>query len=82
MQANSLHAVDTAGHEYRNNKFVVGFDTERMLGLAFTGANTKNTLMTIEFKTNGGDYQASRMHIVLVAQQMLEVGDSGVTIFD
>ena len=53
-----------------------------MLGLAFTGANTKNTLMIIKFKANGGDYQASRMHIVLVAQQVLEIGDSRVTIFD
>jgi hypothetical protein len=37
VQANSLHAVDVKGNEYRNNKFVVGFDTEKMLGLAFTG---------------------------------------------
>ncbi len=82
VQANSLHAVDIKGNEYRNNEFVVGFDTERLLGLAFTGANTKNTLMTIKFKTDGGDYQASRMHILLVAQQIIEIGDSGVTIFE
>ena len=53
-----------------------------MLGLAFTGCNTKNSLMTIKFKTNGGEHQASRMHIVLVSQQILEVSDLGVTIFD
>ena len=53
-----------------------------MMGLAFTGVNTKNCLMTIKLKTNSGDYQASRMHIVLVAQPALEVGDSGLTIFD
>jgi hypothetical protein len=82
VQANSLHAVDIKGNEYRTNKFVVGFDTERMLGLAFTGCNTKNSLMTVKFKTNGGDYQASRMHIVLVSQQVIDVSDSGVTIYD
>jgi hypothetical protein len=49
VQANSLHAVDIKGNEYRNTKFVVGFDTERMLGLAFTGVNTKNPLMTVKF---------------------------------
>ena len=38
--------------------------------------------MTIKVKTNVGAYQASRMHIVLVAQQVLEVGDSGITMFD
>ena len=53
-----------------------------MLGLAFTGINTKNTLMIIKVKTNVGEYQASGMHIVLVAQQVLEIGDSGVKIFD
>ena len=53
-----------------------------MPGLAFTSINTTNSLMIIKFKTNGGDHQASRMHIVLVAQQALEVGDSGITIFD
>ena len=82
VQATSFHALDIKGNEYRNHKLVVGFDTENMLGLAFTGVNTYNCLMTINFKTNNGDYQASRMRIVLVAQQVLEVGDSGVTIFD
>ena len=41
VQANYLHAVDIKGHEYRNHKFVVGFDKEDMLGLPFTGCITK-----------------------------------------
>ena len=54
-----------------------------MLGLAFTGIKTTSSLMLVKVKTNVGEYQAStRMHIVLVAQQVLEIGDSGVTIFD
>ena len=52
VQANSLHAVDIKGNEYLRNKFVVGFDTERMLGLAFTGANAKNGLMTLKLKNS------------------------------
>ena len=82
VQAKRPHAVDIKGNEHRNNKFVVGLDTERMLGLGFTGCNTNNSLTTIKFKTNSGDYQASRMHILLVSQQVLEVGDSGITIID
>ena len=82
VQANTHHALDIEGHEYRNNKFVVGFDTEKMLGLAFTGTNTKNSLMTVKFKTEGGEHQASRMHIVLVAQQVIDVSDTGITIYD
>ena len=82
VQANSLHSVDIKGDDYRSNKFVVGFDTEKMLGLAFTGCNTKNSLMTVKFKVPGGDNQTTRMHIVVVAQQIMECGDSGITIFD
>ena len=53
-----------------------------MLGLSFAGANTKNKLMTIKLKTLDGEYVASRMHIILVAQQVLEVSDTGIIIFD
>jgi hypothetical protein len=52
------------------------------LGLSFTGANTKNSLMSIKLKTKSGDYQATRMHICLVSQQVIEIGDSGITVFD
>jgi hypothetical protein len=71
IQANALHSTDIKGNAYRNNNFIVGFDTEQMLGLAFTRINTKNSLMSIRFKTKGGDNQATRMHIVLVAQQVI-----------
>jgi hypothetical protein len=82
IQANALHSIDIKGDEYRNHKIVVGFDTATMLGLSFSGANTKNSLMSIKLKTKGGDYQDTRMHLVLVAQQVLEIGDSGITVFD
>ena len=57
-QANNLHAIDIKGHAYRKHKFVVGFDTEKMLGLAFTEVNNKNSLMTIKLKTDDGLHQA------------------------
>ena len=55
---------------------------KEMLGLAFTGINTKDSLMTINLQTDDGEHQATRMHIVLVPQQVLEVSDTGITIFD
>ncbi len=42
IQANNLHSIDIDGNEYRNNKFIVGSDTEKLLGLSFTGMNTRN----------------------------------------
>ena len=82
VQSNNLHSIDIDGNSYRNNKFIVGFDTEKLLGLSFTGMNTRNNLMTIHLKTNTGDYQANRMHIVLLAEQIMEVGDVGVQVYD
>ena len=82
IHANNLHSIDIDGNSYRNNKFIVGFDTEKLLGLSFTGMNTRNSLMTAHLKTGGGDRQADRMHIVLLSEQILEVGNSGVTVFD
>ena len=81
IQANSLHSVASNGNEYRNDRFIVGFDCEKLLGVAFIGMNTKNSLMTIRLKTaeaNG----ASRMHIVLAAEQILEISDAGITCYD
>ena len=82
IHANNLHSIDIDGNSYRNNKFIVGFDTEKLLGLSFTGMNTRNSLMTARLKTGTGDYQADRMHIVLLSEQILEIGNYGVMVFD
>ena len=51
IQANSLHSVDIEGNEYRNNKFIVALYCEKLVGLALTGMNTKNSVMTVRMKT-------------------------------
>jgi hypothetical protein len=81
VQANNLHNIDITGTDYRNNKFIVGFDTEKLLGLAFTGYNTRNSLMTMRLKTKD-DRMPNRMHIVLLAEQIMEVGDVGIMVYD
>ena len=82
IQANNLHSIDIDGNEYRNNKFVVGIDTEKLLGLSFTGMNTRNNLMTVHLKTQTDAYKADRMHIILLAEQILELGDTGSMVYD
>ena len=74
IHANNLHSIDIDGNEFRNNKFIVGIDTEKLLGLSFTGMNTRNNLMTVPLKSQVGDYKADRTHIVLLSEQILEVG--------
>jgi hypothetical protein len=82
IQANNLHSIDINGLEYRNNKFIVGIDTEKLLGLSFTGMNTRNNLMTVRLKTETGAYQADRVHIVLLAEQIVELADAGALVYD
>ena len=82
VQSNNMHSIDIDGNAYRQNKFIVGFDTEKLLGLSFTGMNTRNNLMTMHLKTNTGSFQANRMHIVLLAEQIMEVGDVGIQVYD
>jgi hypothetical protein len=81
IQSNSLHSVDIQGTEYRNNKFIVALDCEKLLGLAFTGMNTRNSLMTVRMKTSEAN-RANRFHILLTAEQILEVSDAGVAVLD
>ena len=81
IQSNTLYNIDIDGNEYRNNKFIVGIDCEQILGLAFTGMNTKNSLMTIKMQT-ALDNRPDRIHILLTAEMILEISDSGITVFD
>ena len=83
IQANTLHSIDIDGLAYRSNKFIVGVDTEKLLGLSFTGMNVRNNLMTCHLKTHANaDRKADRMHIVLLSEQILEVSDTGCIVFD
>jgi hypothetical protein len=44
--------------------------------------NTRNNLMTVRVKTETGAYQADRMHIVLLAEQIVELADAGALVYD
>ena len=81
IQAYSLHSVDINSNVYRNNKFIVGLDCEKLLGLAFTGMNMKNSLMTVKLKTAETN-RANRIHILLFSEQILEINYTGVSVYD
>ena len=85
VQASPVHSFDINGVEYRDYKFILGIDTERMLEAGWTGLNTKSgSLLTVKFKFNSTDAlrQANRMHIVLVSDNILEIKDSGCSVYD
>jgi hypothetical protein len=85
VQSSTLHNFDIEAHEYRNWKFVLGIDMERVLEAGFTGINTRSgDILSVRFDHRSSvakDY-ATSMHIVLHADVILEIRDSGTVIFD
>ena len=86
VQASNLHNFNINGVEYRDNKFIIGIDMEKVLEAGWTGLNTRaGDLLTIKFKYDSGlpnTNYADRMHVVLHSDQILEIRDSGCAVFD
>ena len=80
IAANS-HGKDIDSDKFRNDKFIVSINCEKLLGLSFTGKNTKNSLMTVKFKTNTTN-QANRKHILLFTEQIVEINGTGFSVYD
>ena len=91
VQASAVHNFDVSAAEYRDYKFILGTDCEKVLDAGFTGLNTRSgDLLSVSLKYNskgtesGGIYPrlADRIHIVLDSDQILEIRDSGCQDFD
>jgi hypothetical protein len=82
-----VHNFDVSSTEYRDNKFILATDCDRLLDAGFTGLNTgAGDLMSIRFKyDNPGPNNrrlADRLHIVLHSDQIMEIRDTGVAVYD
>ena len=91
VQASAVHNFDISALEYRSNKFVIGTDCEKVLDAGFTGINTRaGDLLTVKLKyadkgqLANGVYSnlADRLHIVLHSDQIMEIRDTGVAVYD
>ena len=79
------NSFDITQHEYRCRKMILGIDMEKILEAGYTGINTRaGDLMNIRFDhASSVDARwATQMHIILTSDQILEVRDSGVQVFD
>ena len=85
IHTSSFHNIDIRPYEYQTRKFIVGIDTEKVLAAGFTGLNTKaGDLMTIKVKhttTNTGIF-ADKMHIILHADMIVNIRDTGVEVLE
>ena len=87
IQNSPFHSLDISGTQYRSHSFIVGIDTEKVLQAGFTGINTKaGDLMTIKVKpvdaTSYGTTNPTKIFTVLHTDNILEIRDGGVTVFD
>ena len=83
-----FHGLSILPDAYRKNKFVVAVQTSKLLAAGFTGLNTRSgDLMTVKAKVVGGSainaaHMPTEIHVVLESDQILEIRDTGVSVFD
>jgi len=84
VESSNFHSMDISPLEYRNHKFVLAFDTEKMLGSAFSGINIKTgSLMTLKMKSGAAtDKMPDTCYLVLHFDSILSIRDSGIEVFE
>ena len=85
IQSSPVHSLDISAIEYRHSKFIIGIDTEKNLGSGFTGISTRaGDLMTIKFNHRDTDATkfATQVYITLHTDNILEIRDNGVSVYD
>ena len=88
--SNEVHSIDITGKDYRSTKFITAINCEKAsVESHFSGANTKNALITVKYKcpnvtvgVNATTIQPDKIHILIKSQQILEIMDSGCTVYD
>lgn len=83
----NFHSMSRTPTQYRNQHFVMGIDTEKSSGSSRTGVNTRaGDLLTIKSKSDTSAaveaVQATQMFIVLHSDNIMEISDGGVNVFD
>jgi hypothetical protein len=85
VQSSTLHNFDINSHEYRNSKFILGCDLEKILSAGFTGLSTKSgDILSVRFDhedTTAANY-ATSMQIILHSDCIMEIHDAGISVYD
>jgi len=85
VQSSSVHNFDINAHDYKTWKFVWGTDMEKVLESFGSGMNTRaGDILNVRFDhrdTSAVNY-ATSMHILLVADVVVDILDSGIQVWD
>ena len=84
--ASPIHGFTITPGDYRQYKFIAGLDQEKLLDSAFTGQNTRSgELLTIRCKGANAATIANpptKIYIVLLTDNILEISAAGCNVFD
>ena len=85
IHGSAYHSVAINPKQFRNDHFIIGIDTEKVLEAGFTGLNTRaGDLMVVRAKgANANMTQwANSIYIIMHTDQILEIRDIGAQVFD
>ena len=85
IHGSAYHSLDIGAVKYRNDHFIIGVDTEKILEAGFTGLNTRaGDIMIVRAKGANSNMTAwaKTVYIILHTDQILEIRDTGVQVFD
>ena len=78
-----LHSVGIDYRQYLSNKFIFGMSFEKVPESSWTGTSTKSgQILLVKCSTADGSPIADQMYITLVSEQILEIRDVGVSVYD
>ena len=81
------NSINISYNQYRNNKFVIGVDFQKMNSVNFSGVNTKlGSLITFKLKGTEGAIapteQITEIFVTLVSESVLEIRSDGSLVYD
>ena len=85
IQSSNLHSFDITGSQYRKDRFVMGFDMEKVREMSWSGQHTRSgDILNVRFdhKSSTAADWATTMHIVLQSENAIMISDSGVRVAD
>ena len=79
--------MDISSKQYRDTKYVLGVDMEKVLGASFSGYNSKSgDLLTLKQKPIGtaalDNSKSYKMHYCLFYDSIMNIKDSGVEVLE
>jgi hypothetical protein len=86
IHGSAFHSLSITPDQFRNDHFIIGIDTEKILEAGFTGLNTRSgDLMVVRGKyanSNSATTWANAIYMILHTDQILEIRDTGCQVYD